>query len=221
MAAAATPPVEAAGSSGFGFMGAAPADAQTRLPAGTLGGDDNKSSGFGFMGSGADAGPPAPMSQAPDITSAFQALGGPSVGDSGLSAGVDAGGVSGSEFSSSAGASNSGVVVGGGAVEASRQLQVQEANLEILEQKCASIQTIVYQFEEMRTQFLNAKAELAQLNGNLESLQSQGIDTVVVQHLDPSSQEAIKADRKILVQRVAFLFDQISVTAEYMSKLTV
>ena len=73
----------------------------------------------------------------------------------------------------------------------------------------------------MRTQFLNAKAELAQLNGNLESLQSQGIDTVVVQHLDPSSQEIIKASRKILVQRVAFLFDQISVTADYMSTLTV
>ena len=93
--------------------------------------------------------------------------------------------------------------------------------VEILEQKCATIQTIVYQFEEMRTQFLNAKSELAQLNGNLERLQSQGIDAIVVQHLDAPAQDAIKAERKVLTQRVAYLFDQISVTADYMSNLTV
>ena len=228
---AASPVEDAAGSSGFGFMGA-PAEEAPIPPTG--GGDI--SSGFGFMGGGGTTTinmeqQSGTMSQELDITSAFQGLDAPSVMDDGLGGGGGGGSSSSSSSSSSSGGSGSGSGsgsglgsgVGGGEAsqEANNMLSEHEANLEILEQKCASIQTIVYQFEEMRTQFLNAKAELAQLNGNLERLQSQGIDTVVVQHLDPSSQEIIKADRKILVQRVAFLFDQISVTADYMSTLTV
>ena len=110
---------------------------------------------------------------------------------------------------------------GGNDQQTNDVLKKHEADLETLEQQCASIQTIVYQFEAMRTEFLNAKSDLAQLNGNLERLQSQGIDTITVQHLNPSTQDAIKAERKILTQRVAFLFDQISVTHDYMSNLNV
>ena len=228
----ASPVEDAAGSSGFGFMGA-PAEEAPTPPTG--GGD--MSSGFGFMGGGGGTTTINMEQQSGTITSAFQGLDAPNVMDDGLGG---AGGSSSSSNSSSSSSSSmhsigsgsglgsgsgsglgSGVGGGEASQEANNMLSEHEANLEILEQKCASIQTIVYQFEEMRTQFLNAKAELAQLNGNLERLQSQGIDTVVVQHLDPSSQEIIKASRKILVQRVAFLFDQISVTADYMSTLTV
>ena len=90
-----------------------------------------------------------------------------------------------------------------------------------LEQSCANIQTVVYQFEEARAQFLAAKSQLAQLNGQLEKLQNTGIDAVVLQTLPPEAQAMAKANRKALTERVSFLFDQITVTADYMSKLTV
>ena len=100
-------------------------------------------------------------------------------------------------------------------------LKQHESSLEVLEQQCANIQTVVYQFEEARNQFLAAKSQLAQLNGDLERLQNTGIDAVVIQALPGEAQANIRAERKMLTQRVSFLFEQISITADYMSKLTV
>ena len=173
---------------------------------------NSSSSGFGFISGDA---PVAVVNTTPDISSAFDSLNNNSNGVELETQGVARGSVG------SVGGVGGIGGVGEDAAQVSNQLQQHEASLEILEQQCASIQTIVYQFEEMRTQFLNAKSELAQLNGNLERLQSNGIDTVVVQHLNQASQDAIKSERKVLVKRISFLFDQISVTNEYMSKLTV
>jgi hypothetical protein len=191
--------------SGFGFMG------ETATP--TVGSEADSasvSSGFGFMGSESA---PAPA-VVPNITSAFDGLNSIATNNGDTMNASDGG---------NTGTGSGGALEAGGedAVQVNNQLREHEANLELLEQQCAGIQTIVYQFEEMRTQFLNAKSELAQLNGNLERLQAQGIDTIVTQHLNLASQEAVKSERKVLSQRIAFLFDQISVTADYMSKLTV
>ena len=120
----------------------------------------------------------------------------------------------------SAGATDAGA--GGGLeTQSMSELKQHESMLESLEQQCANIQTVVYQFEEARNQFLAAKSQLAQLNGDLERLQNVGIDSVVIQTLAPEVQANARMERKMLTQRVSFLFEQISITADYMSKLTV
>ena len=50
-----------------------------------------------------------------------------------------------------------------------------------------------------------------------------GIDAVVIQTLAPEVQADARVERKVLTQRqrVSYLFEQISITADYMSKLTV
>jgi hypothetical protein len=223
MGVAATTPTAHPTTSAFGFMDvAAPTTAAPATNGGGGGGGDGPAtSSFGFMSeSVAPVAPVAPV--ASNMLSAFDgmAVNLPSNNDnSSIVNGTGNGDNYNSNAGSERGLGSSGN--GGNDQQTNDVLKKHEADLETLEQQCASIQTIVYQFEAMRTEFLNAKSDLAQLNGNLERLQSQGIDTITVQHLNPSTQDAIKAERKILTQRVAFLFDQISVTHDYMSNLNV
>ena len=59
----------------------------------------------------------------------------------------------------SAGATDAGA--GGGLeTQSMSELKQHESMLESLEQQCANIQTVVYQFEEARNQFLAAKSQL-------------------------------------------------------------
>ena len=125
------------------------------------------------------------------------------------------------EMPAVASANDASGVANDGAQETVPELKQHESTLESLEQQCANIQTVVYQFEEARNQFFAAKAQLAQLNGDLERLQNVGIDSVVIQTMAPEVQANARMERKMLTQRVSFLFEQISITADYMSKLTV
>jgi hypothetical protein len=210
-------------------MGGAPDVA----PAAPTPASEAPASSFGFLGGGGET-TPAPAAVAPasssGVSSAFGFL------DSNDAAGVAAavpdavgnGGVTGMDAFPAPEVSNgmpaaphfpaSGATGGELPVP---ELKQHESTLESLEQQCANIQTVVYQFEEVRNQFLAAKAQLAQLNGDLERLQNVGIDAVVIQTLAPEVQADARVERKVLTQRVSYLFEQISITADYMSKLTV
>ena len=81
------------------------------------------------------------------------------------------------------------------------ELKQHESTLESLEQQCANIRTVVYQFEEARNQFF--AAALAQLNETLNAYRI-GIDSVVIQTMAPGSGKR-ENGAQVLTQRVSSL----------------